>query len=238
MVGAEAQLARAAVDERVGEAGEMPARHPRPRVLDDRRVQRHDVVALLEHRPPPLALDVVLEQHAVVAVVVAGADPAVDLAALEHEAAPLAQRDDLVHGDGVGGHRRDDASRGPAVGTRGESARSASYILAGDADLRISVQEGPHVRRQAALQRRPGRRLRGVRAPASRVFQAPAVHFKGSGFYNTDYGTRKRSREMKEHARSQSSSKIPRAPRTRRASSDSKSSSDSSDSKPKAKTEG
>ena len=35
-------------------------------------------------------------------------------------------------------------------------------------------------------------------APVSRVFRPPAVHFKGSGFYNTDYGTRKRSREMKE----------------------------------------
>lgn len=29
-----------------------------------------------------------------------------------------------------------------------------------------------------------------------RVLHAPAVHFKGSGFYNTDYGTRKRQREM------------------------------------------
>ena len=28
-----------------------------------------------------------------------------------------------------------------------------------------------------------------------RVLHAPAVHFKGSGFYNTDYGTRKRQRE-------------------------------------------
>lgn len=35
-------------------------------------------------------------------------------------------------------------------------------------------------------------------APAQRVMHAPAVHFKGSGFYNTDYGTRNRSREMKE----------------------------------------
>lgn len=35
-------------------------------------------------------------------------------------------------------------------------------------------------------------------APVSRVFRPVAVHFKGSGFYNTDYGTRKRSREMKE----------------------------------------
>jgi putative FmdB family regulatory protein len=33
---------------------------------------------------------------------------------------------------------------------------------------------------------------------AQRVMHAPAVHFKGSGFYNTDYGTKKRAREMKE----------------------------------------
>jgi len=32
-------------------------------------------------------------------------------------------------------------------------------------------------------------------APVSRVFHPVAVHFKGSGFYNTDYGTRKRTRE-------------------------------------------
>ena len=35
-------------------------------------------------------------------------------------------------------------------------------------------------------------------APVARVFHPIAVHFKGSGFYNTDYGTRQRSREMKE----------------------------------------
>jgi putative FmdB family regulatory protein len=34
-------------------------------------------------------------------------------------------------------------------------------------------------------------------APAQRVLHAPAVHFKGSGFYNTDYGTKKRARELK-----------------------------------------
>src|SRR5579872_6860051 len=31
--------------------------------------------------------------------------------------------------------------------------------------------------------------------PVVRVLHSPAVHFKGSGFYNTDYGTRKRQRE-------------------------------------------
>jgi putative FmdB family regulatory protein len=37
-------------------------------------------------------------------------------------------------------------------------------------------------------------------APVQRVFHPVAVHFKGKGFYNTDYGTRKRSRELKESA--------------------------------------
>ncbi len=32
-------------------------------------------------------------------------------------------------------------------------------------------------------------------ATVQRVFHPIAVHFKGSGFYNTDYGTRRRSRE-------------------------------------------
>ncbi len=37
-------------------------------------------------------------------------------------------------------------------------------------------------------------------APVQRVFHPVAVHFKGSGFYNTDYGTRKRAREKGESA--------------------------------------
>jgi putative FmdB family regulatory protein len=41
-------------------------------------------------------------------------------------------------------------------------------------------------------------------APVSRVFHPVAVHFKGSGFYNTDYGTRKRAREKSESASSES----------------------------------
>jgi putative FmdB family regulatory protein len=37
-------------------------------------------------------------------------------------------------------------------------------------------------------------------APVQRVFHPVAVHFKGSGFYNTDYGTKKRARELKDSA--------------------------------------
>ena len=105
LVGAETELAGAAVDERIGEARQMPARLPCARVLDDRRVERDDVLALLQQRLPPLVLDVVLQQNAVVAVVVARADPPVDLARGEDDAAALAERHDLVHCHDVGGHQ-------------------------------------------------------------------------------------------------------------------------------------
>lgn len=37
-------------------------------------------------------------------------------------------------------------------------------------------------------------------APVQRVFHPVAVHFKGSGFYNTDYGTARRKRELEKSA--------------------------------------
>ena len=61
-------------------------------------------------------------------------------------------------------------------------------------------------------------------ADVQRVFHPIAVHFKGSGFYNTDYGTRKRSREMKEAKESSSKSESSSS-----SSSDSKSGSNNSD---------
>ena len=102
VVGAPALLALAqALDERVGEALDVPRRLPRARVHQDRGVERDHVVALLDVRPPPLGLDVVLQQDPVVAVVVGRGEAAVDLRGLEDEAAPLAQGDDLLHGHGV-----------------------------------------------------------------------------------------------------------------------------------------
>jgi putative FmdB family regulatory protein len=41
--------------------------------------------------------------------------------------------------------------------------------------------------------------------PVERVMHSPAVHFKGSGFYNTDYGTKKRQREQKSSSETASS---------------------------------
>ena len=37
-------------------------------------------------------------------------------------------------------------------------------------------------------------------AAVVKVLHSPAVHFKGSGFYNTDYGTSKRKRELDKSA--------------------------------------
>jgi putative FmdB family regulatory protein len=36
--------------------------------------------------------------------------------------------------------------------------------------------------------------------PVQRVFHPVAVHFKGKGFYNTDYGTKRRTRELERSA--------------------------------------
>jgi putative FmdB family regulatory protein len=43
--------------------------------------------------------------------------------------------------------------------------------------------------------------------PVERVLHPPAVHFKGKGFYNTDYGTRARQRETAAAAEGSSKSK-------------------------------
>ena len=69
-------------------------------------------------------------------------------------------------------------------------------------------------------------------APAVRVLHSPAVHFKGSGFYNTDYGKKKKGGNGAEPAKE---SKGDSGSSDSGSSSESKSSdSGSSDSKPKA----
>lgn len=77
-------------------------------------------------------------------------------------------------------------------------------------------------------------------AAAQRVMHAPSIHFKGSGFYNTDYGTKKRAREMKEHKESSKKSETASSSSdsgSSSSSSDSSSSSSSSDAKPKPKSD-
>jgi predicted nucleic acid-binding Zn ribbon protein len=64
--------------------------------------------------------------------------------------------------------------------------------------------------------------------PVERVLHPPAVHFKGKGFYNTDYGTRKRQRETAAAADGSSSGDSAKGSSAKDSSSSSDSSSDSS----------
>jgi putative FmdB family regulatory protein len=61
-------------------------------------------------------------------------------------------------------------------------------------------------------------------APVQRVFHPVAVHFKGSGFYNTDYGKSKAAASSTSEGKSESESKES----SKASSSDTSSSSDSS----------
>jgi putative FmdB family regulatory protein len=48
--------------------------------------------------------------------------------------------------------------------------------------------------------------------PVERVFTPVAIHFKGKGFHNTDYGTRKRNQEKKAESSSDGASKTESKP--------------------------
>jgi putative FmdB family regulatory protein len=71
-------------------------------------------------------------------------------------------------------------------------------------------------------------------APVQRVFHPVAVHFKGKGFYNTDYGTKRRNRELERSGKSGSDS----SDSSSSSSSSSSDSSSSGDSKAKSTDSG
>jgi len=68
-------------------------------------------------------------------------------------------------------------------------------------------------------------------APVQRVFHPVAVHFKGKGFYNTDYGTRRRNRELERSAKDGSDKTESKSKDSSSASSSSSSSEKKSESK-------
>jgi putative FmdB family regulatory protein len=76
-------------------------------------------------------------------------------------------------------------------------------------------------------------------APAVRVLHSPAVHFKGSGFYNTDYGKKKKGGGSSVEGNGSSGEGSGESKSSDSGSSDSKKSeSKSSESKPAASTAG
>jgi putative FmdB family regulatory protein len=71
-------------------------------------------------------------------------------------------------------------------------------------------------------------------APVQRVFHPVAVHFKGKGFYNTDYGTRRRNRELERSGNDRGEKSESKGKDSKDSSSGSSSSSSSSESKSKS----
>ena len=71
-------------------------------------------------------------------------------------------------------------------------------------------------------------------APVQRVFHPVAVHFKGKGFYNTDYGTRRRNRELERSGKDGAEKTESKDKKESKSKSDSSSSS-KSEAKPAAK---
>ena len=118
VVGAEALVARGALGERVGERRDVAGGLPDLAGQDHAGVEPDDVVAALDDRLPPLALDVVLQLDAERAVVPGGPQAAVDLAAGEHQSAPLGEADDGVHAVCGLGHGRVSGPAGCRVSAR------------------------------------------------------------------------------------------------------------------------
>ncbi len=97
LIGAEALMAFAAVHQGIRKTAQVPGRHPRLRIHEDRGVQP-DVIGIFLHKLlPPRALDVVFQFHAERTVIPRVGKPAVYFRSGENKAPRLAQRNDLVH---------------------------------------------------------------------------------------------------------------------------------------------
>ena len=98
LIGAEARLTGLTIHQGIVEVAHMAAGNPDVAVHQDGAVQADIVLVLLYKFLPPRALDVVFKLHAQRAVIPAVGEAAVNFAARVDKAAPLAKRDELVHG--------------------------------------------------------------------------------------------------------------------------------------------
>src|SRR5690606_29622140 len=151
VIRAEAGLARAAVDERVREPGDVAARLPDARVHQDRGVEPLDVVTLVNHRAPPRFLHVALQLDAERAVVPDRARAAVDLGRLEDETTSLAERHQPVHPFGTVRHFQQNAEESAAI-ARPAQTRGATE---GEQPPRVSAGWGAPARSDTRMRERP-----------------------------------------------------------------------------------
>src|SRR4029077_16305457 len=127
-------------------------------------------------------LHVVLEQHAVVPVVVGVGEAAIDLRGRENEAAPLAERDDLFELELLSHGRQ--RNRGLACGARRRRPLPSCLPMP---IYEYRCTNGHTFEVIQSMSDDPVETCEVCGAPVERVFHPIAVHFKGSGFYSTDY---------------------------------------------------
>ncbi len=84
----------------------------------------------------------------------------------------------------------------------GESRRARLYSAAAMPIYEYRCENDHHFDVMQKMTDGPVTQCEVCGAPVQRVFHPVAVHFKGSGFYNTDYGTAKRKRETAASAES------------------------------------
>ena len=118
------------------------------------------------------------------AVVVGRAEAAVDLRGGEDEAAPFAERDDLLH--------RHLGLRAAPLGVAMAGTVAAAIIPQPVPIYEYKCENGHVFDVMQKMADEPLTECQECGAPAVRVLHSPAVHFKGSGFYNTDYGKKKK----------------------------------------------
>src|SRR3954469_520734 len=115
-----------------------------------------------------------------------------------------------------------------AAGIGGESRRLNSAAAMPIYEYRC--ENGHHFDVMQKMTDGPVTECQECGAPVQRVFHPVAVHFKGSGFYNTDYGTAKRKRESAASAESGADKHDAKQAEKKSSESSSSSSSDSSSS--------
>src|SRR5699024_7579114 len=98
LVGTEPSVAGTALDQWVVERCGMTGRLPDLPWQYHRGIQTHYVLSTLDHRLPPLSLQVVLQFHSERAVVPGRAGTAVDFTTRKHEATTFAEIDDGIDG--------------------------------------------------------------------------------------------------------------------------------------------
>jgi putative FmdB family regulatory protein len=105
-----------------------------------------------------------------------------------------------IEAEGIGDHRVISPRAGRAVAWR----IAARILLSSAAAMPIyeyRCEEGHLFEVMQRITDDPVTTCIECGAPVQRVFHPVAVHFKGSGFYNTDYGTARRKRETESAAK-------------------------------------